>query len=46
MKIYLAKALETYQLSDSRMNKWEDSGGIGWGDHFVPYRFIERIFEC
>ena len=24
----------------------EDGGGIGWGDHFLPYKFIERTFEC
>ena len=23
----------------------EDGGGIGWGDHFLPYKFIERTFE-
>ena len=23
----------------------EDGGGIGWGDHFLPYKFIERSFE-
>ena len=23
----------------------EDGGGIGWGDHFLPHKFIERSFE-
>ena len=23
----------------------EDDGGIGWGDHFLPYEFIERTSE-
>ena len=23
----------------------EDDGGIGQGDHFLPYKFIERTFE-
>ena len=25
--------------------KEEDGGGTGWGDHFLPHKFIERIFE-
>ena len=24
----------------------QDGGGIGRGDHFLPYKFIERTFEC
>ena len=24
----------------------EDGGGIGWGDHFLPHKFIKRSFEC
>ena len=28
------------------MFKNQDSGGIGWGDHFLPYKFIKRSFEC
>ena len=24
----------------------QDGGGIGWGDHFLPYKFIERTTEC
>ena len=23
----------------------QDDGGIGWGDHFLPYKFFERTFE-
>ena len=23
----------------------EDGAGIGWGDHFLPHKFIERSFE-
>ena len=23
----------------------QDGGGIGWGDHFLPYKFIERAIE-
>ena len=23
----------------------EDGGGIGWGDHFLPYKFIKRTFK-
>ena len=25
--------------------KVQDGRGIGWGDHFLPYKFIERTFE-
>ena len=25
---------------------FQDVGGIGWGDHFLPYKFIKRSFEC
>ena len=24
----------------------EDGGGIGWGDHCLPCKFIKRSFEC
>ena len=24
----------------------KDGGGIGRGDHFLPYKFIETTFEC
>ena len=24
----------------------EDGGGIGWGDHFVPDKFMKRSLEC
>ena len=24
----------------------QDGGGIGWGDHFIPHKFIKRWFEC
>ena len=24
----------------------QDGGGIGWGDHFLPPKFIKRSFEC
>ena len=23
----------------------QDGGGIGWGDHFLPHKFIKRAFE-
>ena len=23
----------------------QDGGGIEWGDHFLPYKFIERTIE-
>ena len=24
----------------------EDGGGIVWGDHFLPYKYIKRPFKC
>ena len=27
------------------MGRSQDGGGLGWGDHFLPYKFIERTFE-
>ena len=24
----------------------QDGGGIGWGDHFLPHKFIQRSLEC
>ena len=23
----------------------QDGGGIGWGDHFLPHKFIKRTFK-
>ena len=24
----------------------QNSGGVGWGDYFLPHKFIKRSFEC
>ena len=32
------KGLERGQSQDGR--------GIGWGDHFIPHKFIKRSLEC
>ena len=24
----------------------QDGRGIGWGDHFLPHKFIKRSIEC
>ena len=29
-----------------RKGRSQDDEGTGWGDHFVPHKFIERSFEC
>ena len=29
----------------SREGVFEDGGGIGWGDHFLPNKFIKRTFK-
>ena len=23
----------------------QDGGGVGWGEHFLPYKFIKRAFK-
>ena len=28
------------------IGKFQDGGGIGQGDHFLPHKFIKRSFEC
>ena len=28
-----------------RDRKSQDGRGIGWGDHFLPYKFIERTIQ-
>ena len=28
------------------LGRSQDAGGIRWGDHFLPYRFIKRTIEC
>ena len=32
-------------LLKSRDGSSQDGGGIGWGDHFLSYKFIKRITE-
>ena len=27
------------------MERSQDGGGIGWGDHFLSYKFIKRIID-
>ena len=44
------KATMRYHITPVRMAAIEksiskDGGGIGRGDHFLPYKFIERTFE-
>ena len=34
---------ETGKLPEKEFR--EDGGGIGWGDHFLFYKFIERTTE-
>ena len=26
--------------------QYQDGGGIGWGDHLLPHKFIKRSHEC
>ena len=28
-----------------RNTKIEDGGGVGWGEHFLPHKFIKRAFK-
>ena len=32
-------------LKSSHGEEGEDGGGIGWGDHFLPHKFIKRAFQ-
>ena len=32
-------------LKDNLRRQSKDGGGIGWGDHFLPHKFIKRSFE-
>ena len=45
----LAKSNQLTSTSQQNTGLWgsaEDGGGIGWGDHFLPQKIIERWFEC
>ena len=53
--IYFCFVEYTKALDCVDHNKWwkilnvvglEDGRGIGWGWHFLPYKFIKRSFEC
>ena len=33
-------------LKSRDMNSFEDGGGVGWGEHFLPHKFIKRTFKC
>ena len=39
----LGHSIKLYTLG---MQRSQDGGGIGWGDHFLSYKFIERTIEC
>ena len=38
--------LQNSDLNWKKEGRSQDGGGIGWGDHFLPCKFIERTFEC
>ena len=40
-----AYAMSTHFI-EIKKYKFKDGGGIGWGDHFLSYKFIKRTFEC
>ena len=41
------KNLDLYfkPLKSVNQDRSLDGRGIGWGDHFLPHKFIERSFE-
>ena len=46
MYIYIKTADERFVSLKKRENRRRyDGGGIGWGDHFLLYKIIERTFE-
>ena len=34
------------EMETENRGKSYDGRGIGWGDHFLPHRFIKRSLEC
>jgi len=45
--------MDTYTLlylkwiTGEMVGRWSlDGGEIGWGDHFLPHKFIKRTFEA
>ena len=35
----------THHIYDKRLGRSQDGGGIGRGDHFLSYKFMERTIE-
>ena len=50
LKSLLMKVKEESEKVDLKLNirggPEMDGRGIGWGDHFLPHKFIKRTFQC
>jgi len=33
-------------LEKEMAGRHQDGGGVGWGEHFLPHKFIKRAFKC
>ena len=43
--MFLAESLQEYNKKIKLGGRIQDGGGIGRGDHFLSYKFIERTIE-
>ena len=41
----MGKTGDLFKKIRGRVGRSHDGRGIGWGDHFLPYKFIERTIE-
>ena len=43
--VYLSEKNRNINFKRYMQGRSQDGGGIGQGDHFLPYKFIERTIE-
>ena len=43
--VFISLVFLIYSLKKCCGGRSQDGRGIGWGDHFLPYKFIERTIE-
>ena len=50
LKSFFMRVKEESEKVDLKLNirggPKMDGRGIGWGDHFLPHKFIKRTFQC
>ena len=48
LKSLLMKVKEEIEKTDLKLSirgRSQDSGGVGQGEHFLPHKFIKRVFK-